>query len=211
VDCRSEREGLVWGSFDDDAELLDLDVADILQAGSPGPGVDPEPVYAVCAHGTHDVCCAIRGRPVAAALDRVRPGRVWECSHVGGDRFAANLLVLPSGMLYGRVVASSAEALVDAVDRGAVLDQHVRGRVGFPPDVQAAMAMAYRERPQLAVRDVRFVAREQFTPQRSVVRLRVAHEVVDVEVRTEKSSSQWITCQASEPAQVSVFEAGPLH
>lgn len=209
ADCRPDRESLVWGQFDHDAELLDLDVMSIL-AGHSGSANDPEPLYAVCAHGTHDVCCAIRGRPVAAALDLVRPGRVWECSHVGGDRFAANVLVLPSGMLYGRVVASSAEALADAVDRGAVLDQHVRGRVGFPPDVQAAMAMAYRERPALDVLDVRYVGRDQLAPQHSTVRLQVRGDLVDVEVRAEMASSQWMTCQATEPAQVAVFEAGVL-
>jgi len=29
--------------------------------------VDQQPLYLVCTHGTHDVCCAVRGRPVAAA------------------------------------------------------------------------------------------------------------------------------------------------
>ncbi len=125
------------------------------QAPNRGAAGRTAPLYAVCAHGTHDVCCAIRGRPVAAALDRVRPGQVWESSHVGGDRFAANVLVLPSGVLYGRVVESAAGALVEAVDRGGVLHQHLRGRVGFQPDVQAAMALAYRERPDLRVADVR--------------------------------------------------------
>ena len=127
---------------------------------------DPAPLYAVCAHGTHDVCCAIRGRPVAAALDRVRPGQVWESSHVGGDRFAANVLVLPSGVLYGRVVESAAGALVEAVDRGGVLHQHLRGRVGFQPDVQAAMALAYQERPDLRVADVRVVGEHPHRPGR---------------------------------------------
>jgi len=210
VDCREDRERMIWGQFDDDADLLQLDVMSILQSGLAGSQVDSEPLYAVCAHGTHDVCCAIRGRPVAAALERVRPGRVWECSHVGGDRFAANVLVLPSGMLYGRVVAPSAEALVHAVDRGGVLDQHIRGRVGFPPDVQAAMTMAYREQPQLDVLDVRFVARAQLSPHSSVVQLRVRRDLMEVEVRAEKAGSQWITCQATEPAQVTVFEPGVL-
>ena len=80
-----------------------------------------EPFFAVCVHGTHDVCCAIEGRPVAAELERLRPGRVWECSHIGGDRFAANVLVLPSGVIYGRVDSAAAADLVDAADRGVVL------------------------------------------------------------------------------------------
>ena len=86
-------------------------------AARPVPRADADPLYLVCTHGRHDACCALRGRPVALELDRVRPGRVWETSHVGGDRFAANLLVLPTGEVYGRVLPFAASDLV-ATDRG---------------------------------------------------------------------------------------------
>ena len=62
----------------------------------------------VCTHGVHDTCCAIRGRPVAAALAAEWPGQVWECSHVGGDRFAPNVVVLPDGFYYGNLDPESA-------------------------------------------------------------------------------------------------------
>ena len=101
ADCRVGRQQLSWGTFEADDELLRLDL-DAVE-----PSVDQRPVYAVCAHGTHDMCCAIEGRPVAAALDRECPGRSWECSHVGGDRFAANVLVLPTGQQYGQVTDAS--------------------------------------------------------------------------------------------------------
>ena len=178
----------MWGRFGDDAELLELDVPDgARRAGHRLRSRRPAPLFAVCAHGTHDVCCAIRGRPVAAALDWLRPGLVWECSHVGGDRFAANVLVLPSGMLYGRVVESAARALVDAIDRGAVLEQNLRGRVGFPPDVQAAMALAHRERPGLRIADVRLVGGTANRRGLTEVRLRCAGRPVEVQVRAEPS------------------------
>src|SRR6478609_4345650 len=205
-DCRPGRERLVWGQFDDEAELLGLDIRSLL-AGQVGPAAQSgsadatAPLFAVCAHGTHDVCCAIRGRPVAAALDRLRPGSVWECSHVGGDRFAANVLVLPSGVLYGRVVESAAGPLVDAVARGAVLQHHLRGRVGFPPDVQAAMAFAHRERPDLRLSDVLVVGGGRIAPDETEVRLRLAGELVDVRVRAEPSAPQWMTCQAAAPSR----------
>ena len=89
------------------------------------------------------MCCAIEGRPVAAALHRLAPGRVWECSHVGGDRFAANVLVLPTGQLYGRV--SDAAGLALACEDGRVLPELLRGRIGLPPPVQAALVHAQRE------------------------------------------------------------------
>ena len=67
----------------------------------------PDPVFAVCTHGRHDTCCAERGRPVAAALAAAHPELTWEVSHIGGDRFAANALVLPHGLYYGRLDADS--------------------------------------------------------------------------------------------------------
>ena len=152
VDCRPGRETLRWGSFAEDADLLELDTdAQVqspvlrdaeLEANTPLPSAaesrsaaarDEPPVFLVCAHGTHDACCALRGRPIAAALAAVRPGQVWECSHVGGDRFAANVLVLPTGVLYGRVTESAVPLLAAGADAGVVQAEHLRGRVGLPP------------------------------------------------------------------------------
>jgi hypothetical protein len=214
ADCRPGRERLQWGSFHEDAELLSLPIDGLADDGRARPTVrgpqsttvdDPAPVFLVCAHGTHDVCCAMRGRPVAAALAEVRPGQVWECSHVGGDRFAANVLVLPSGLLYGRVVESSASPMVEAADRGVVLEHHLRGRVGFPPAQQAAMAHVHREMPHLAVGDVRAVRAIRTEPGLIVVRVLAAEEHFEVPVRVEQSARQWLTCQALQPASASVY------
>ena len=209
VDCQPGGERMVWGRFDNDDELAEIDVRGIL-AAPPAEGQeqfdDDAPVYAVCAHGTHDVCCAIRGRPVAAAFDLLRPGRVWECSHVGGDRFAANVLVLPSGVLYGRVVSPSAQVIIDATERGGVVEQHLRGRVGLAPEIQAAMAIAHRERPGLALADVHPAGSRWLAPDLAVVRLRLGVELVEVQVRVEQTSSEWMTCQASEPSRANVYQ-----
>ena len=139
ADTRDGVEELRWGSFDEDAELLDLPLDG--SAGEP----DPEPLYLVCAHSKHDTCCALRGRPVAAALGDERPGRVWECSHLGGDRFGANVLVLPSGMLYGRVLPFAAAEFAAAADAGEVVGALLRGRIGLPPVAQAALGFAHEQ------------------------------------------------------------------
>jgi hypothetical protein len=218
VDCRPGRERLVWGRFHTDQELLDLDV-DAVLAGRipPGPAaveggfedpapVDDEPLFAVCAHGTHDVCCALMGRPVAAALDDARPGRVWECSHIGGDRFAANVLVLPTGLLYGRVGAHVVAALADAADRDEVLDQYLRGRVGFPPEVQAAMAFAHRQSPGLRVCDVRSVGLSRVGRDTAAVRLNCAGRIAEVRVQSAPADPHWLTCQAAQPSRATVYQ-----
>lgn len=98
----------------------------------------------VCTHGKHDVCCAVLGRPVAAALHASHPDITYEVSHIGGDRFAANILVLPGGHYLGRVPAERAPAVVEAVLDGHRPAPYYRGRTVWAPAVQAAQAFAAR-------------------------------------------------------------------
>lgn len=98
----------------------------------------------VCTNGKRDRCCARLGRRVAEALTRARPQQVWECSHLGGHRFAANLLVLPDGLLFGRLDADAACAIADALEAGELPLDHLRGRCGVAPPAQAAEIEARR-------------------------------------------------------------------
>src|SRR5262245_19551698 len=127
---RSEP-GAAWlerASVDRASGLIDLDLAG-LTAGRRGHG-DPvdSPVYLVCTNGRRDACCAALGRPVALALESARPGRVWECSHLGGHRFAANVVCLPDGLLLGRVTPDDAESIAAVYESGRVPLAHLRGR-----------------------------------------------------------------------------------
>jgi Sucrase/ferredoxin-like len=114
---------------------------DIPLDGSVG-AVSLDPAYLICTHGRHDTCCALRGRPIAAALAAVRPAGTWECSHLGGDRFAPNLLVLPYGFYYGHVDAAAAIGIVSATERGRVEPTWLRGRSSLPAAVQVAQQHA---------------------------------------------------------------------
>ena len=42
---------------------------------------------------------------------------------IGGERFAANVLVLPSGLMYGRVLPFAAREFIDAADAGEVVGE----------------------------------------------------------------------------------------
>jgi hypothetical protein len=126
-------------------EVRDLDLA-ALGAGRP-LGLEPHdaPLLAVCTHGRHDACCAELGRPAALALARgPHADSVWETSHVGGDRFAGNLVVLPRGLYYGGLDRESALAVADATAAGEVLLDHLRGRSDLPMGAQAADAAIRR-------------------------------------------------------------------
>jgi hypothetical protein len=101
--------------------------------------------YLVCTNGARDPCCAIRGPAVAGALAHARPGRVYECSHLGGHRFAANLLVLPDGLCFGRLDVRSALALVEELEAGRLPLEHLRGRSTLAPEQQAAEILVRRK------------------------------------------------------------------
>jgi hypothetical protein len=137
ADVRPGRECLRWSQAD---HVRDVLAAEWDVRAAPEEAQPSDPVALVCTHSRHDVCCAVRGRPVAAALDAVWPGRVWECSHLGGDRFAASVVLLPRGLCFGRLDPSSALAVLDAHDRGRLLHEHVRGRCALSRAEQAAQA-----------------------------------------------------------------------
>jgi hypothetical protein len=102
------------------------------------------PQYFVCTNGQRDVCCARFGLPVYAAL-RERVGeRAWQVTHLGGHRFAPNVLVLPQGALYGRVTPETAADVVARVEAGELAFAQLRGRTFQPRHVQAAEAFAGR-------------------------------------------------------------------
>jgi hypothetical protein len=193
VDTRDGRESLRRGTFDEPAELLDLPLD-----SSPGER-DDEPMYLVCAHGKHDTCCALRGRPVAAALDAVRPGRAFECSHLGGDRFAANVLVLPVGLLYGRVLPFAAAEFVANAEAGEVIGALLRGRVGLPSVAQAALAFAHEHLALRRRRDLSVVSVSPVREGVAHVRLRGPHGPLDVTVRVERVAAPGLTCHNPRP------------
>jgi hypothetical protein len=193
ADTRDGSIAMRWGSFAHDAELIELPLD-----GSVGER-DDTPLYLVCAHSKHDACCALRGRPVAAALEAARPGRVWECSHVGGERFAANVLVLPSGLLYGRVLPFAAPEFVAANEAGEVVGALLRGRIGLPPAAQAALAFAY-EHLALRRRDALAVLRTSPVDDGEVhVLLAGPHGRLDVTVRVETVAADGLTCGNPRP------------
>lgn len=195
VDCRSGHRSVRSGTYTEDAELLDFASDDTI-----GGDVVEGPLHLVCAHSKHDACCALRGRPVAAALAAVRPGQVWECSHLGGDRFAANVLVLPHGLLYGRVLPDSAQEFAEAADDGVVLASLLRGRVGFAPVVQAALAYAHGELAVTNLDELGFVETRD-REGGAVVRLSTPRGPVDVTVSVTRSAADLLTCQATGPSR----------
>ena len=137
VDCTPGRESVRWGEEAGPDEYLTTVYS---EPGTPSA----EPVIAVCAHGRHDQCCATRGRLVATLLARREGPAVWECSHIGGDRFAATLLLFPHGINYGRADVLDAGQMVDEYRAGRVMLAGLRGRSAYRFLEQTAQDAARR-------------------------------------------------------------------
>jgi hypothetical protein len=120
-------------------DALDLDLS-ALGRGIRPPGFEAVEgaLFLVCTHGRRDVCCAERGRPLARALAGAFPDRTWESSHVGGDRFAGNLVAFPHGVYLGRVGSDEAADVARSYVGGRVSLEHLRGRSCYAMPVQAA-------------------------------------------------------------------------
>jgi hypothetical protein len=207
ADSRPGREGLWWSVRSADADLVDAPWNG--SVGEPARG----PVYLVCTHGSHDACCALRGRPLARAVPAPGPADVWECTHLGGERFAANLVVLPHGFYYGQVPGDGAE-IVAAHDRGEVALPWLRGRAGLPPAAQAAQHWA-REHlgllgvDALPVQSVRSAPGPAPVERWDVVLSSPAGPVAcAVESRPSESAVR-LTCSATHPAHSRTWHVTP--
>ncbi|MDE0365031.1 MAG: hypothetical protein OXP09_05595 [Gammaproteobacteria bacterium] len=108
-----------------------------------GAAVDA-PRYFVCTNGRRDLCCARFGLPAYGRLRELVGERAWQTTHLGGHRFAPNVLVLPQGTLYGRVTPEETEAFVAEVENGGLPAGMLRGRSRYPKLVQAAEGFAGR-------------------------------------------------------------------
>ena len=182
-------------------DTLDLDLPSLGRGLRPGFEPVDGPLFLVCTHGRRDVCCAERGRPVAQALATAVPGATWESSHVGGDRFAGNLVAFPHGLYLGRVRPDEAAEVARAYADGRVSLRHLRGRSCYPMPVQAA---EHALRTHEGFDRVDDIGLERTERRRGVSTstFRTPMGRFSVSVAIEESAPSFLTCHshAAEPA-----------
>lgn len=124
----------------DDAELIDL--IDAWTDGTPLPGpIDERITILCCTDAKRDACCARFGfatfKALVAAADPTR-FNILQCTHLGGCRFAASLIVLPSGQRYGRLMPEQVPAFLAALSAREVYLPASRGNPRLAEPAQAA-------------------------------------------------------------------------
>jgi hypothetical protein len=129
------------GSLDDISDVLRWDWQAILRGELPPIGRRSlDPVLFVCTNGKKDACCAKFGREI---IDDLRPdpeltGQIYECTHLGGHRFAPTALLLPYGYIYGRLTIARAREVLAAAWNVEVESDYLRGRTALPQWAQVA-------------------------------------------------------------------------
>lgn len=154
----TQGQGQTWGRWAKETDLLAAREA-IVSGGQPA-----HPLILVCAHGIHDQCCAVRGRPVAATLAATWPEYAWECTHLGGDRFAPNVLLAPDGVYYGQL---DRDCAVDVVRRhldGQIDVDKLRGFTHLSAPAQVAAAEVHRRQGAGGWDDVAVRGLHRLTP-----------------------------------------------
>lgn len=121
------------------------DAARVVRASDVGGEPITRPIVLVCTHGIRDRCCALFGGQLTDALratPRASAIDVREATHLGGDRFAPTVLVLPSGRMYGHLVPTEADALIEAALGAPALASRFRGSLFRGPVEQLLECVA---------------------------------------------------------------------
>ncbi|TIC10731.1 hypothetical protein E3Q14_02644 [Wallemia mellicola] len=111
----------------------------IIEQLNKSPKNDHIHIY-ICTHGSRDCRCAEAGEPTIQKLreDVLKRGlsdkvHLYEISHIGGHKWAANALVFPSGDWYGNLRPWDSDKFLTNVVNGAIHWPHWRGRLGYDP------------------------------------------------------------------------------
>jgi hypothetical protein len=120
-------------------DLLKIDVASIFSRGNESPASSGnDRILLVCTNGKRDACCSKWGVALFDTLEKQYSEQVWQSSHLGGHRFAPNLVCLPHGVCYGRVPLDEVTSIADRYLSGRLSLDFYRGLAAYPPPAQAA-------------------------------------------------------------------------
>ncbi len=176
-------------------DVATLDLEGLGRGGSVGLTATDGPLFAVCTHGRRDPCCAERGRPLASSLSQGFPDETWESTHIGGDRFAGNMIAFPHGFYFGRVGPAQGAEIAAAYVAGTLDLEHLRGRACRATDVQAAEQYLRAQDALTGIDDVTVLDVSRAGPQTSTT-FRTPLGLRRVEIHRDLGPEERLTCHS---------------
>lgn len=190
-------------------DLMGIDLSLLASDRPPELGEPCEPLYAVCTHGRRDPCCAEYGRRLIRRLqdidDPSLTKSLWESSHQGGHRFAANLACFPHGAFYGYVEPEGAAELLRAHARGVPDLANYRGRSAFSRVAQAADHFLRSDLTVRGLDDLRLVGEERTGPQTYEIGFALDGRLHRVEVHVTKGPMRRESCNKDKVTPVTRY------
>ncbi|KAF8603663.1 ferredoxin [Ceratobasidium sp. AG-I] len=115
----------------------------------------------VCTHGARDCRCGDIGGDLVRVLRSTAPPdvRVFDIGHVGGHKWAGNILVFPLGDWYGNLRPADIPQFLEHItspDRHEPMWTHWRGRMGLSQDMQIALHRAATNPESEVTEDAKF-------------------------------------------------------
>ncbi|MDX1411879.1 MAG: sucrase ferredoxin [Nitrospirales bacterium] len=154
-------------------DLLKLDIPALLAgAGSYDRFLRIDPLYLVCTNGRRDRCCSLLGLTLYQALDLHVGEATWQCTHLGGHRFAPTVATFPNGAYYGRLSPSDLEPFIQAQESNQLYLSHLRGRCCYDDVTQAADHFLRQETGILELEGYRLLDAQPLNETRWAVRFR---------------------------------------
>src|SRR5690606_27584182 len=180
------------------ADLLTLDLDGITAGDSRFDAHrTDEKVCLVCTNGRRDAACSRYGTPFYHASRGALGEAVWQSTHVGGHRFAANLGVLPSVVWYGYLDAATAHDVAEAILNREVLVNKTRGRSCYSAPVQAADYYLRGATGVTAIQGIRLVNENQTGDQQWTVRLETPQDGRLYDVHVRAALSDWTVFEST--------------
>jgi hypothetical protein len=181
--------------LNDYTDLLGLDLAAIAAGDAAYASArTDEPVFFVCTNGLRDQCCALHGIAAYSAIHSHFGDVVWESTHHGGHRFAANLLALPAGLSLGRLRVENAVELVQTLLDGKIPLDHYRGNTAWDEPTQAAETLLRRQLGLDGVGSVQLLASQPAAENQSQVTLAAAGREHTVTIERSAGAPVHLSC-----------------
>jgi hypothetical protein len=205
VRCRERNPFILRFNLQSYEDLLKIDIPAAAEGHSDGGTICELPLYLVCTHGRRDKCCAKFGFALYKSLRPIAGEMIWQSSHVGGDRFAANMVCFPHGLFYAHVTEPVGKALMEEYGKGRMLLREYRGRACYGRIAQTAEFFIRNESALLGVDDLRFCDQQRVDENTWIVHFTGPTDQLVHEVRITSRPSEfqtYTTCHSSEEQKV---------
>jgi hypothetical protein len=200
VRCRETNPSITKLTIKDYEQLPEIDFASLI-ASPQSETAFQSPLYLICTHGRRDKCCAKFGYPLYKAMKKYAGDAVWQSSHVGGDRFAANLICFPHGLFYAHVTEEAGRRVVEEYSRRRLVLDKYRGRACYSHPAQAADFFIRSEAGMNGLDELRYLGYERVGDLAWRIRFAAGDEGGIHEARISRVPSEfqsYTTCHSTE-------------